>query len=112
MTDPRSVPLGMLSRRAALRLAAASLLFGGAACAPTGRPQRVIVIGAGIAGLAAARRLADSSHTVTVLEARPMRSRSGLGVIRLRHEIFNQRDELVMVMEHPFMARLREGAAA
>jgi polyamine oxidase len=71
MTDPRSVPLGTLSRRAALRLAAASLLFGGAACAPIGRPQRVIVIGAGIAGLAAARRLADSGHTVTVLEARP-----------------------------------------
>lgn len=50
--------------------------------------------------------------TITVLEARPMRSRPGLGVIRLRHEIVNQRDERVMVMEHPFMARMREGAAA
>jgi polyamine oxidase len=71
MTDPRSVPRAMLSRRAALRLAAAALLFGGAGCAPlAGRKQRVLVIGAGIAGLGAARALADAGHTVTVLEAR------------------------------------------
>jgi acyl dehydratase len=50
--------------------------------------------------------------SITVLEARPMRSRPGLGVIRLRHEIVNQRGELVLVMEHPFMARARTGAAA
>lgn len=52
------------------------------------------------------------SGSVTVLEARPMRSRPGLGVVRLRHELLNQRGELVLVMEHPFMARMGEGAAA
>lgn len=49
---------------------------------------------------------------ITVLEARPMRSRPGIGVVRLRHEITNQKGECVMVMEHPFMVRSREGAAA
>lgn len=50
--------------------------------------------------------------SIKVLEARPMRSRPGIGIVRLRHEIFNQRDELVMVMEHPFMVRMRMGEAA
>lgn len=50
--------------------------------------------------------------SIAVIDARPMRSRPGLGVIRLRHEIVNQRDELALVMEHPFMVRSREGAAA
>ncbi|HTR87439.1 MAG TPA: FAD-dependent oxidoreductase [Reyranella sp.] len=36
----------------------------------TGRPERVIVIGAGMAGLVAARLLHDSGFKVTVLEAR------------------------------------------
>ncbi|MGV3550083.1 MaoC family dehydratase [Rhizobium sp.] len=50
--------------------------------------------------------------SITVLESRPMRSRPGLGVVRLRHELTNQRGELVLAMEHPFMVRMREGAAA
>lgn len=50
--------------------------------------------------------------TITVIEARPMKSRPGLGVIRLRHELVNQRGDLVLVMEHPFMARTRQGVAA
>ena len=52
------------------------------------------------------------SGSITVLESRPMRSRPGLGVVRLRHDILNQRGELVLAMEHPFMVRLRAGAAA
>lgn len=50
--------------------------------------------------------------SITVLESRPMRSRPGLGVVKLRHEILNQRGELVLAMEHPFMVRMREGRAA
>lgn len=37
----------------------------------TATPKKIIVIGAGIAGLAAASRLAGRGHQVTVLEARP-----------------------------------------
>jgi acyl dehydratase len=50
--------------------------------------------------------------SITVLDSRPMRSRPGLGLVRLRHEILNQRGELVLAMEHPFMVRQRQGAAA
>lgn len=50
--------------------------------------------------------------SITVLEARAMRSRPGLGVVRLRHELRNQRDELALLMEHPAMIRAREGRPA
>ncbi len=44
-----------------------------------------------------------------VLSARPMASRPGLGVIKLRHEIVNQRGELVCACENPVFIRMREG---
>jgi acyl dehydratase len=50
--------------------------------------------------------------TITVLESRALKSRPGLGMIRLRHETTNQRGETVMIMEHPFMVRLRQGVSA
>lgn len=50
--------------------------------------------------------------TITVLASRALKSRPGLGMVQLRHETTNQRGELVMAMEHPFMVRMREGVSA
>ncbi len=67
-----------LSRRALLRLAAAAPLAATGACTGSTRPKegpepdgrRVVVVGAGVAGLAAAKELVARGSSVTVLEAR------------------------------------------
>ncbi|MCR9135801.1 MAG: MaoC family dehydratase [Alphaproteobacteria bacterium] len=41
-----------------------------------------------------------------VLAARPLASRPGLGLVKFRHELFNQREQLVLACENPiFVAR-------
>ncbi|MGO4563965.1 MaoC family dehydratase [Rhizobium sp. 2YAF20] len=42
-----------------------------------------------------------------VLEARPMRSRPGIGIVKFRHEVDNQRGELVCLGENSTMFRMR-----
>jgi acyl dehydratase len=43
-----------------------------------------------------------------VLEARAMRSRPGLGMVKFRHEAVNQHGELVAALEHSIMIRMRQ----
>ena len=50
-----------------------------------------------------------SGHSL-VLDARPLRSKPGLGIVRFRNEILNQTGETVAVSECPVMFRLRETA--
>ncbi len=74
-----------LTRRAMLRVglaaAAGATLPWRAAAREAARERRVIVLGAGLAGLAAALDLVESAHDVTVLEAR---TRPGGRVFTLR----------------------------
>ena len=46
----------------------------------------------------------------TVVEARALRSRPGLGLVRFLHEVQNQRGETVMRGENPIMFRQRASA--
>jgi len=47
-----------------------------------------------------------------VLAARPLASRPGIGLVKFRHELFNQRDQLVLACENPIFVRLRVGRMA
>lgn len=50
----------------------------------------------------------------TILSARPMRSRPHIGIVKFRHEVQNQRGEVVLISENSIMFRSRaaEGQAA
>ena len=43
----------------------------------------------------------------TCLDKRVMRSRPGVGICKMRHEIMSQDDELLMTMENSFFIRVR-----
>ncbi|MBB3963642.1 MaoC family dehydratase [Rhizobium metallidurans] len=48
----------------------------------------------------------------TVLEARALRSRPGIGIVKFRHELENQRGELVCLSENAIMFRMAVPAQA
>ena len=50
------------------------------------------------------------SGTVTVLAARALQSRPGLGLLRLRFDIFNQAGKQVYMQTNPVFIRAREAA--
>ena len=55
----------------------------------------------------------DTLNSATkVLEARPLKSRPGIGLVRVLHTVTNQNGETVMVMENPGMFRMRGETAA
>lgn len=47
-----------------------------------------------------------------VLEVRAMRSRPGIGIVKFRHEVENQKGEIVCLGENSTMIRMRAGAEA
>jgi acyl dehydratase len=47
-----------------------------------------------------------------VIDGRPLKSLPGIGLVRVRHTVTNQKGETVMVMENPGMFRMRSEAAA
>lgn len=48
----------------------------------------------------------------TCVGKRLMRSRPGVGICRMEHQIYNQDDELVMTMENAFFIAVRDPATA
>jgi acyl dehydratase len=52
------------------------------------------------------------SGNSTVLEARPMRSRPGIGIVKFRHEVMNQRGDLVCLSENSIMFGMRAAPEA
>jgi acyl dehydratase len=48
----------------------------------------------------------------TVLDARPLKSRPGIGLVRMSHTVTNQNGDTVLVMENPGMFRMRPEAQA
>jgi acyl dehydratase len=48
----------------------------------------------------------------TCVEKRVMRSRPGVGICRMKHEMLNQDDELLMTMENAFFIAVRDPATA
>src|SRR5262245_52126644 len=67
--------------RAALAAAALPVLLSDSLAKSTGAPQRVVVVGAGLAGLSAAYELTQAGHEVRVLKAQ---SRAGGRVLTFR----------------------------
>ncbi|MGO7582998.1 MaoC family dehydratase [Rhizobium ruizarguesonis] len=52
-----------------------------------------------------------SGHSI-VLESRSMRSRPGMGIVKFRHEVENQRGQLVLLSENSVMLRMRPETSA
>jgi acyl dehydratase len=48
----------------------------------------------------------------TVVEARALNSRPGVGLVRMAHTVTNQHGDIVIVMENPGMFRMRPEAEA
>lgn len=51
------------------------------------------------------------SGRTTVGECRRSASRPAIGIVKMHHQLVNQRGELVLESENPLMVRLRNGAA-
>jgi len=73
----------------------------------TSSPQRILVVGGGIAGLIAARRLTQAGHSVRILEAGPVPG-GRVGQREVRGIRFNTGARLLYPFSKPFNALLEE----